>query len=389
MSLPWDAENIAPNLEILSRLRRGDHLSVLKDGENTEGETYSRGGRGLRSRFKIEGKMTQAFVRTKKGESILENEQYLYPLTRFFRAAVDAWGRHQVTGVQVMGGSRGLENLAGTYANDQTRRAKINEIIQAVRRELRGVRVEGIFLVPGERKLILGDQNFSGMRQRILDVVSEGKDNPGLMNEYNTDVDQVFLDAVFGKNAVSQKATALPVGDLSYRRQSMGVCAQYHLDGHVRTGVKLRGARISCSQEDLAKLYQFVNRDEGLMYAVSQVANQAGVPSLLSTMLLEGGRDGATKVPLIQIGGERLIPVFGRGGSNITKSGNAIVISAKFQWQGNDNACTRQGMVMSDVKPLVEFGISSMVVQFAVALQRTGNRITMEVHESTLRIVTT
>ena len=64
MSLPWDAENIAPNLETLSRLRRGDHLSVLKDGENTDGDTYTRGGRGLRSHFKIEGKFRQAFVRT-------------------------------------------------------------------------------------------------------------------------------------------------------------------------------------------------------------------------------------------------------------------------------------------------------------------------------------
>ena len=277
MSLPWDAENIAPNLETLSRLRRGDHLSVLKDGENTDGDTYTRGGRGLRSHFKIEGKFRQAFVRTKKGESILEDEQFLLPLTRFFRAAVDAWGRHQVTGDDVIGGCRGLENLAGTYAGDQARRAKINEIIQAVRRELRGIRVEGVFLAPGERNLVLGDQNFRGMRQRILDIISEGKDNPGLLNEYSKGVDQDFLDAVFGKNAVPQKATTLPVGDMSYTRQSMGVCTQYHLDGHVRTGVKLRGERISCSQEDIAKLFQFCDRDEGLMYAVSQMASQAGV----------------------------------------------------------------------------------------------------------------
>ena len=106
-------------------------------------------------------------------------------------------------------------------------------------------------------------------------------------------------------------------------------------------------------------------------------------------MLEQGGRDGPTKVPLIQIGGERLVPNFGSGGCNITKSGNAIVISAKFEWEGNDNAYTRQGWQMGDVKTLTEFGISSMFIRFAIGMQRAANSITMQVHESTLRIVTT
>src|SRR5262245_55020719 len=124
MSLPWDPPNIAPNLATLSRIRRGDHLSVLKEGENTDGETYTHGNRGLRAHFKIQGKFKQSFVRSKKGESILDDDQYKRPLIRFFRAAVDAWSRHLTTGDHVMAAFRGLENLRETYANDGTRRAK-------------------------------------------------------------------------------------------------------------------------------------------------------------------------------------------------------------------------------------------------------------------------
>src|SRR6476661_1924764 len=118
MSLPWEPQNIAPNLATLARLRRGDHLSVLKEGENTDGGTYTQGDRGLRALFKIQGKFKQSFVRSKKGESILEDEQYKRPLIRFFRAAVDAWGRHLTTGDHVMAAFRGLESLRATYAND-------------------------------------------------------------------------------------------------------------------------------------------------------------------------------------------------------------------------------------------------------------------------------
>lgn len=389
MSLPWDAENIAPNLQTLSRLRRGDHLSVLKDGENTDGETYSLNGRGLRSHFKIEGKMRQSFVRTKKGETILEDDQYLSPLTRFFRAAVDAWGRHQVSGDLVMGGCRGLENLQHTYANDQTRRAKITQILDAVRRELRGIRVEGIFVSPGDRRLILGDQNFPGMRRRILDIITEARDNAGLRNEYANGITQEFVDGVFGKNAVPQKATLIPVGDMTYVRELSGFCAQFHRDAHVGSSVRLRGERLSCSEEDIAKLYRFANRDEGMMFAISQLSSQAGV-SGLHTMILEmGGRDGQNPVPLIQVGADRLCFQYGPGGCNITKSGNMVIISSGFEWEGNAVVYTRNGIQMGDFKPLSEFGITSVVIRFAVALQRIGNRIDLQLHESKLRIVTT
>jgi len=362
-------------------------LSVLKDGENTDGETYTRGNRGLRSRFKIEGKVRQAFVRTKKGESILEDEQYLNPLIRFFRAAVDAWGRHQITGDDVMGGCRGLENLRSTYASDQTRRAKINSIIEAVRRELRGIRVEGVFVAPGERNLILGDQNFPAMRRRILDIISEGENNAGLRDEYTEGVSKEFLEEVFGKSA-PQKPTVMPVGNLVYQRASMGVCVQYHLDGHVRTGVKLVGERISCNAEGISKLFRFVGRDEGLMFAVSQMACQAGVPCLPTTIIEMGGRDGNAQVPLILIGGDRVVPTFGTGGANITKLGNQILVSSQFQWQGNDVAYARNGMVMGDIKTLAEFGITSMLIRFTISLVRSGSRIDMQIHESLLRIVT-
>ena len=385
MSLPWEQENIAPNLATLARLRRGDHLSVLKEGENTEGDTFVHGNRGLRARFKIEGKARQAFVRSKKGESILEDEQYLRPLIRFFRAAVDAWGRHQVTGDQVSGGFRGLENLRQTYANDTTRRAKMDQIIEAVRREMRGIRVEGVFLEPGERQVVLGSQNFPGMRQRILEIITAATDNALLLEEYKTGVTKEFLDAVYGNDAKPQKATNVPIGNFSYVRKHMGVCGQFHKDGHARTGVRLRGARITCSKEDLAQLFQFTNRDEGLLFATSQAANQGSVGAVPALLLTKGGRDGQREVPLIQIGADRVFPNMGAGHCNITKNGNQIVVTIDLQYDGN---VLGFGTGPEGPKPLAEFGITQIGIRISVRLGHAGDRIELELIESTLRITT-
>jgi hypothetical protein len=386
MSLPWEPQNIAPNLATLARLRRGDHLSVLKEGENTEGE-YVLGDRGLRALFKIQGKFKQSFVRSKKGESILEDEQYKRPLIRFFRAAVDAWGRHLTTGDHVMGAFRGLENLRQTYAKDEGRRAKMDEILAALRRELRGIRVEGVFLEPGEREVVLGSQSFPGMRQRILEIITDSF-GAGVVEEYDTGVTKEFLDAVYGEDAKPQKATTMPIGDVSYVRKSMGVCKQYHLDCHVRTGAKLLGKRISCSKADLHELYEFTDSDEGLLFATSQLASQAGVPGVPALLFNQGGRDGQAKVPLIQTGGQRVIPNMGSGGCEITKSGSQIVLSNEQQFDGSVMGFPVDGMDLGQGKPLSDFGITHIGIRISAKLRRAGDRIEVELHESTLRITT-
>lgn len=385
MSLPWDPQNIPPNLATLARLRRGDHLSVLKEGENTGGDTYTHGDRGLRALFKIQGKFKQSFVRSKKGESILEDDQYKRPLIRFFRAAVDAWGRHQTTGDDVMGAFRGLENLRQTYANDQARRAKMDEILVAIRRELRGIRVEGVFLEPGERQVILGSQSFPGMRQRILEIVTTAE-GAGPRQEYDVGVTNEFLEAVYGKNPQRQNATIMPIGNFSYFRKSMGVCEQFHKDGHVRTGVKLAGTRISCSKEDLRQLYEYTNRDEGLLFATSQLANQAGVSGVANLLFGQGGRDGQAKVPLLQSGGERIMFSMGPGNCNITKQSGQIVVSNEQQFDGSVMAFSVNGD--GAMKPLSDFGITHIGIRISVKLRRVANRIDVELHESTLRITT-
>src|SRR5689334_12426283 len=121
MPLPWDQQHLATNLATLARLRRGDHLSVLKEGENTDVDNYTQGDRGLRSEFKIQSQITQSFVRSKKGESILEDRQYLIPLTTLFAEAVAAWSRSMagITGARIMTAIRGLENLRQTYTGSR------------------------------------------------------------------------------------------------------------------------------------------------------------------------------------------------------------------------------------------------------------------------------
>lgn len=386
MSLPWDQPNIAPNLTTLSQLRRGDHLSVLKEGENTDTGTYSQGNRGLRALFKIQGKFKQSFVRTKKGESILEDEQYKNPLIRFFRAAVGEWGRNQVRGDLVASALRGLENLRQTYVKDETRRGKMDEIIAAVRREMRGIRVEGVFLEPGERQMVLGSQNFPGMRQRILEIITDATGS-GVLEEYDTGVTKEFLDAVYGDDAKAQKVTTMPIGDISYVRKSMGVCKQYHLDCHVRSGAKLVDKRTTCSKADLHQLYEFTGRDEGLLFATSQLASQAGVPGVASMLFGQGGRDGPTKVPLIQSGGERVMFSIGTGGCEITKRAGQIVISNEMQFDGSVMGFNPAALDAFP-KPLSEFGITHIGIRISARLRRVADRIEVDLHESTLRITT-
>jgi len=388
MSLPWDQPNIAPNLTTLSRLRRGDHLSVLKEGENTDGETYVHGDRGLRALFKIQGKFKQSFVRSKKGESILEDDQYLRPLIRFFQAAVGEWGRHQVTGDLVSSAFRGLETLRQTYANDQARAAKMDEIIAAVRRELPGIRVEGVFLNPGDHEVVLGEQNFPGMRQRILEIITAGND-PMVVDEYKTGVTKEFLDAVYGEDAKPQKATTMPLGNFPYVRKSMGVCRQFYRDAQEGSSVKLDGVRTSCSKEDLQELFQFVDRDEGLLFATSQIATQAGVAGAATVLFAQGGRDGRTKVPLIQSGGERLMFAIGGGGCDITKPADQIVISCELQIRGDMVGFSVDPVTgPSPPKALSLFGINHIGILISARLRRAGNRIAVELREATLRITT-
>jgi hypothetical protein len=383
LSFPWDPENIAPNLQTLSNLHRGDHLSVLKDGENTGEGTYTLNGRGLRARFQIEKKMKQAFVRSKKGETILDDEQYLYPLIRFFRAAFGAWGRKQVSSDLVMAGFHGLETLQRTYAGDQSRKAKMAEIVQVVRQQLRGILVEGIYLEQGESNLILGEQEWPGMRQWIMEKLSES--NEGLREEYSEGVDQEFINKVFGPEAEPKPPTFVPMGNFAYKRHAMGVCRQFRRDAHLgKSMVSLGGLAVTCSSESLARLYEFVIRDEGLLFAVSQLSSQSGVACLSTYVLNQGGLDGQKRVPLIQFGFERLLPSIGKGESHISKLSDAILVKSKIDIPGSVQTPTTDG---SD-HPLRYYGVASISAEFAVTLERKGNRIEMQLYQATLRIVT-
>jgi len=383
MSLPWDPENIQPNLRTLSRLHRGEHLSVLKEGENLDTGTYTLNGRGLRSRFKIEGKLKPSFVRTKKGETILNDQQYFYPLKQFFAEAASAWGRNQISSDLLKAGYDGLKKLRDTYANDQTYKVKFEEILQVIESELRGIRVRGISLEQGESNLILGEQQFPGMRQWIMNKIMESSST--LIEEYATDVNKNFMKVIFGD--AKPRRTRIPIGGFDYERQAMGVCWQYHRDAHQGTGVRLEGAQINCSTVNLAKLFKFVNEDDGLMFAVSQVATQGSVSGMANHLLHHAGKEGDRNVPLIQFGYERLLFNMGGGFCNISKLGNRILVSSTFAIAGNAGT-TSQSARSERMGTAREFGVSSIRTEFAATLQRTGNTIDIQLHKAILCIAT-
>jgi hypothetical protein len=148
----------------------------------------------------------------------------------------------------------------------------------------------------------------------------------------------------------------------------------------------LVGKRISCSKDDLHELYQYTNRDEGLLFATSQLANQAGVSGVANLLFGQGGRDGQDKVPLLLSGGDRVMFSMGTGHCDITKRAGQIVVSNEQQFDGSVMAFSVNGG--DGMKPLSDFGITHIGIRISVRLRRVGDSIALELHESTLRITT-
>ncbi len=394
MPLPWEQPHRAANLKTLGRLRRGDHLSVLKEGQNTDADNYdyALGNRGLRDEFKIQHQITQSFVRSKKGESILVDEQYLIPLTNLFAAAVTAWSRNEngITGALIKNAVRGLENLRQTYTGE--RRAKMDEILDQVRRLVGGIRVAGVFFDPGDHQTIRGEEQFPGMRERIIELVPLGFNDTNMQQELA--VDAQFLNAAFGRNLAPQIPTILPIaGGPYYRRRASGVCKQFDTDSN-RELASLNGRFIKCNPRDIRSLHEFLGRDDGLLFAVSQIATQSCIPGIPTFLFNMGGRERNRNVALIQTGDHWIIPgqdqqnPYERGNTrcDITRSGEWILISNEQKFNGNSQALDQH----DTPHRLSDFGIRELRIRIEIRTRRPplSERIVWELHDFMLRITT-
>lgn len=392
--MPWTPTNLVPNLITLRNLRRGDHLSVLKEGENVGSVSGARGNRGLRSRFKIErGFRKFRGVGEKKGESILEDDQYLRPLSTLFAVAADAFFRSQVSASQLMGAYQGLLELQKTIqaTGDQPRIRKMAQIIQAVRDKLPMNLMNGLFLERGQHKFSLGQHISPEVTQKMIDTV-KAVGNANVVNERQTNVTPELITAVYGNSLPSNaEPTWVPITEHQYTRQGIGVCHQFWRDAHEGTGVTLNWTRLTCSAGDLRRFLAFCNNDEGLMFAVSQAANQGALTGAPTMILNSGARDNNNPAPLIQAQGERVFFTFGGGGGNIGKQGGDITVTTVVNLDGNQPAFSfRNGGIDPDsVKnKLLDFGISNFKFTLGLKLRRSGNAIEMSLYRAEYVITT-
>ena len=393
MSLPWDTVNLVPNLVTLSNLRRGDHLSVLKEGENVGSVGSSKGNRGLRARFKIKRGIGRKMVSSKKGESILEDDQYLGPLSTFFIVAVEAFFRNQVTATQLMGGYQGLLELKRTYeaTGDQTRIRKMNEIARTVRENLPMALMDGVFMEPGQHRFVLGKHISPAMAQQMIDTV-KATDNEYVKKEREANVTPELIEEVYGSSLPSTAApTWVPITEHSYTRQGIGVCHQFWRDAHEGSGITLERTRLSCSAPDLIRFLAFCDGDEALMFAVSQAANQGSLTGSPTMLLNRGATENMNPVPLIHARGERVFFTIGGGGADISKLGGQIVVTTVLNFDGNQPAFSvRNGDLDQSTgkSKLLDFGISYFKLTMALKFRRSGGRIEMDLHQAEFLITT-
>ena len=302
-NLPWDDENVAPNLLTLSRLRSGDKLSVLSSSANpglAQFENLGEGNRGLRARFDIQrggiSKLKQKWERSKKGEDILIDNQYLIPLRNLFTRARALFiaGQRGISLINIQNAYNGLSNMVMTFQrdNDSRRGMKMIAIQQVLSplipserdREVialkRGSQLHNVFLYTR----IWPNLNNTALEFLNMDNNATGRTEQGVGETLSTlnpnvtlgDITDV-IDEMPEMFRLTQ-ATTLPTLTAPYTRQGLGVCRQFirDLDGRPPN---LNGTPMKRTWEGLRDLLIELRGDEGMFFLVSQLCSQHGLPA--------------------------------------------------------------------------------------------------------------
>ncbi len=292
MGLPWDEANVPRNLKVIASLRSGDKLSVLKKGANpTYFSNLGKKGRGLREIFDRQqggfwaGK--RGLERSRKGETLLQDKQYLIPLVSIFQAAVRMW--HQGQGVQpldIANAFRGLERMKSTYLKSSLQhRQKMQQILSTINPLI--PRVGASRCIPikkGKTVNLLKQKELAGIKTFFAGFLNS-PDNAGFSQEQNAT--NTELQSVFGTAQPSQAApTRIPTnGGMQYTRQMLGVCRQFIMDNHRNPGWLGKNRLPKNGVDSTKALYQALSGDEAMLFLVSQLVNQAGIEALISDVL--------------------------------------------------------------------------------------------------------
>jgi hypothetical protein len=395
MSLPWDQANLLPNLQTLSRIQPGDRLSVLKDGENV-GSHNGNGKRGLRDRFVIKGKFKHGVTSLIKGEKLADDGAYLDPLETLFREAVrGVAGSRSSNGTPLRAAHvqlayEGLKRLRDGYKGDKN--AKADEIVGRVRAV-----VAPLVCEPGGVRT--WDLVASGHRFALRAWLMNNPNNPDLAQEHPLTGNDLttFVTAVYGAGAAPQPPTQAPSTNQRYQRAGTGVCKVFWGDGIDRSSVTVNGTALVAGDltqaaASVRNLYQRLNRDEGLLFAVSQLANQAGVASLPAHLLAHttyANYQQGRFVPLVVHRGKEVIPSVGYGTVDLTwpqGPQGSVRLTVETSFSGTTSCAELEDGVIGSGRSLAEYAVSRVDLRIAVDVSRLGSRIDLAVAKAKLKL---
>ena len=387
MPLPWEGKYLVRNLRTLSNLKGGRYLSVLKKGENI-GTVRGDKVRGLRAEFKRIRPYRQK-RRKGKGENLLNDDHYLRPLLAVFRAAVSRYmdGDSKVTEGLLMGAFQGLQKLRVTYPN-APEATKVAEIIRKVGSCLPlGIMNQAIYLRSGEHRFILAN-HFSPHARNVIHNVFFGQGSQHLVaDEYQASKNEV--QQIFENDKPSTTATIVPCTKQAYRRTSSGVCKGYWSECVNRYGVDINGDKAT-RVAGLRRLYLYLGKDEGLLFAVSQVASATVMMSLVSMLF-----DSHLGCMPFQTANGRMIRIHGWNPKiNIVNQDGTVTVSIDSTVNGDQQAFA--GDILRDVfadnpkygRTLRSHGILSVRLIFSVKLKKDSNRVGLAISRGELLVTT-
>jgi hypothetical protein len=318
---PWDKQNVKPNILVLGRIRVGNRLSVLQDNVRARDLNFGFGGDGqdhLLSVFRVETGLGGKIRRNKRGEDITDVNLYYIPLTKLFTTAMlmhRSGHKHGITKQDMQRAIRGLRNLQNSYGRRNASHLELARIVAGLENyiQLRGglTKRPGLIKLEGTGRTInlLNLTMLKGMEQKCykaLDIpkkeIVEAEDT---QDNARVECDATPLEqrTIFGYSGRSTQAlTQLPtMKDKKYRRRKLGICDAWMGDaGRYDLFLNNHNAKLDippisggASPAERRKIiaavkaiFEAVGNDEAMLFLLSQLVSQAGVPALLAFLLI-------------------------------------------------------------------------------------------------------
>ncbi len=383
MPFPWDAENIVANLTTLSRIVRGDKLAVA--GE----------------RFEIQKKgFVTSFKRTFSSESVVS---YIVPITRIFEHTQPGKRPVPITNRLIKDAYLGLQQLRETYIANREKLLTMDRIIRTVSPflphdyGLHGVGDNRYIDLPGGNhaayRVSLGGMK-DDLGHLLVDDTKTNEENTkeaDMSNTTGTNVVQGWrglklkdAERYLGRgNNTPTTIPTLPNHSNPYQRHAFGVSVQYFKDCVDRDGhLRVDGRPLATGKDNIAQLLQFVRGDLAMMFALSQMANQAavmGIPSIILSHSSHHNAENRVLKPLFHFGGERIgfMNYKNEDEMDLHRIGEVFIVELrqKLKTGGMLSMTTHMdGTVKEAGEPVVSNGrgILSCTIHLAVGLKRTG-----------------